>query len=159
MGICGSKGGRERGLALVLVLTVLLALALVATPFVLSMLLHEQSGAASRFFSQADYGAEGARNYAVWRLMSSLDPVERRAGAGAFNTYHFDPAQEFDIRLTDAYLRRLGIADPRGAIWGLVVQDEQGKLNVRSAPERALTTLVQAVTGRSISSRIRGCAI
>lgn len=155
MGNRGGRGGGERGLALVLVLTVLLALALVATPFVLSMLLHEQSGTASRYFSQADYGAEGARSYALWRLMYSLDPVERRQGSGPFASYHFDAAEEFDIRLTDAYLRRLGIADPRGAIWGLAVQDEQGKLNVRSAPERALTTLAQAVTGRSISSPLQ----
>lgn len=153
-GVDGAGG--ERGLALVLVLTVLLALALVATPFVLSMLLHEQSGTTSRYFSQADYGAEGARGYALWWLMQSLDPLERRAaGAGAFNSYHFDPADEFDIRLTDAPLRRLGIADPQGPLWGLSVQDEQGKLNVRSAPVRALTTLAQGVTGRSISSPLQ----
>ena len=99
---------RERGIALVLVMTVVLALAIVATPFVLSMLLQERSGTLARYESQADYGADGARNYALWRLMLSIDPIERRAGAGAgaFQSYYWDNAQEFDIRLDDIYLSK-----------------------------------------------------
>jgi hypothetical protein len=136
-------------LALVLVMTVVLALAIVATPFVLSMILQERTGTVARYASQADFGAEGAKNYALWRLMLGVDPVERRYGTGVTASYYFDTAQEFDVRLDDIYLQRLKIADPKGAIWGLAVQDEQGKLNVRSAPLGALTTLAAAVTGRS----------
>ena len=149
---------RERGLALVLVLTVVLALAIVATPFVLSMLLQERSGTVSRYVSQAEFGVEGARNFAMWRLMQSLDPIERRSGP--VRTYHFDERGEFDVRLDEFYLdnnRRnaqgqqssLDIANPQGSIWGLTVQDEQGKLNVRTAPLGAIHRVKQLVDGRA----------
>lgn len=143
---------RERGIALVLVMTVVLALAIVATPFVLSMLLQERSGTLSRYESQADYGTEGAKNYALWRLMLSIDPVERRGGTGIFSSYYWDNAQEFDIRLDDIYLsKNAKVQDPKGAIWGLSVQDEQGKLNVKSAPPRAIDALKQMIDNRVVS--------
>src|SRR6516164_8832908 len=111
---------RERGLALVLVMTVVLALTIVATPFVLSMILQERSGTVARYESQADYGAEGAKNYAMWRLMYGVDPIERRNGVGLNASYYYDTAQECDIRLTDAYLtKKARVSDPKGPIWGL----------------------------------------
>jgi hypothetical protein len=61
-------------------MTVVLALAVVATPFVLSMILQERTGTTARYLSQADYGADGAKNYALWRLMHSIDYMERRSG-------------------------------------------------------------------------------
>src|SRR5678815_179164 len=109
---------RDKALALILVMTVILALAIIATPFVLSMILQERTGTTARYLSQADYGADGAKNYALWRLMQSLDPIERRAGTGGFSTYFYDTRSEFEIRLDDAYLSRLRISDPKGAIWG-----------------------------------------
>src|SRR5687768_10522178 len=114
----------RRGLALVLVMTVVLALSVIATPFVLSMILQERSGTMSRYASQADRGADGARNYALWRLMGGLDPIERRFSSGANNGYYYDVPLEFDVRLDEQYLtQRNGpkIADPRGAIWGVDV--------------------------------------
>ncbi len=141
---------REEGLALVLVMTVVLALAVVATPFVLSMLLQERSGTVARFDSQAEYGAEGAKNYAMWRLMLSVDPLERRYGTGVFSTYTHDTRNEFYVRLDDQYLSQpqVQFGDPRGVIWGISLQDEQGKLNLRSAPQQMLASLSQAVDGR-----------
>ena len=145
---------RERGIALVLVMTVVLALAIIATPFVLSMLLQERSGTLSRYESQADYGTEGAKNYALWRLMMSLDPVERRAGAGPFASYYWDNAQEFDVRVNDMFLtRNAKVLDPKGAIWGISVQDEQGKLNVKTAPPQAIQRIQQMVDSRVVSHK------
>src|ERR1043165_8050257 len=110
------KRRRDEGLALILVMTVVLALAIIATPFVLSMILQERSGTTARYLSQADYGADGAKNFAMWRLMLSLDPIERRSGTGIYSSYYYDTRQEFDIRLDDQYLSKLKISDPRGAI-------------------------------------------
>lgn len=141
---------RDHGLALILVMTVVLALSIIATPFVLSMILQERTGTTARYLSQADYGADGAKNYAMWRLMSSLDPIERRNSTGLFSSYYYDTEREFDVRLDEDPLRtKLKIADPKGAIWGITVQDEQGKLNTRTVNPSAYATL-----GRMIDSRI-----
>jgi hypothetical protein len=142
---------RDKALALILVMTVVLALAIIATPFVLSMILQERTGTAARYLSQADYGADGAKNYAMWRLMQSVDYVERRSGSGAASSYYYDTETEFDIRLDSDLATRVKISDPKGAIWGVTVQDEQGKLNTRSCGEPALRNLQSMVDGRVIN--------
>ncbi|HEV3026151.1 MAG TPA: hypothetical protein VG457_01180, partial [Planctomycetota bacterium] len=143
---------RERGLALILVMTVVMALAIIATPFVLSMILQERTGTTARYISQADYGADGAKNYAVWRLMPSLDPLERRNPQGLTSSYTYDTPQEFDVHLDEDPLRsKLKIADPRGSIWGVTVQDEQGKLNTKTCNVNALLTLSRMVDGRVVN--------
>jgi hypothetical protein len=142
---------REKGLALILVMTVVLALAIVATPFVLSMILQERTATAARYISQADYGAEGAKNYAVGRLMAGVDPSERRAPSGLASSYYYDTDQEFDIRLVDDLKSRVNISDPKGSIWGVAVQDEQGKLNAGTCNVDALKNLARMVDGRVIN--------
>src|SRR6185295_18311942 len=117
------KQRNERGLALILVMTVVLALAIIATPFVLSMILQERTGTTARYLSQADYGADGAKNYAMWRLMQSVDSIERRASGGGASSYYYDTETEFDIRLDDDIRNRVKISDPKGSIWGVAVQD------------------------------------
>lgn len=142
---------RDQGLALILVMTVILALAIIATPFVLSMILQERTGTMSRYHSQADYGADGAKNYALWRLMSGLDPIERRYGVGIQATYYYDIPQEFDIRVNDELGSKLKISDAKGAIWGVTAQDEQGKLNVKTCNPNAIMDLASMVDGRVIN--------
>src|SRR5262245_4255800 len=142
---------RDKALALILVMTVVLALAIIATPFVLSMILQERTGTAARYLSQADYGADGAKNYAMWRLMLSVDHIERRASGGAGSSYYYDTETEFDIRLDDDLKSRVKISDPKGSIWGVAVQDEQGKLNTRTCSETALKNLGTMVDGRVIN--------
>src|SRR5258706_1646591 len=143
---------RDEGLALILVMTVVLALAIIATPFVLSMILQERTGTTARYLSQADYGADGAKNYAMWRLMQSVDPIERRHPTGLFSSYYYDTEKEFDIRLDeDALKGPLRISDPKGAIWGVTAQDEQGKLNARTCNVDALQNLARMVDARVIN--------
>src|SRR5579859_1579396 len=143
---------RERGLALILVMTVVMALAIIATPFVLSMILQERTGTTARYVSQADYGTDGAKNYAIWRLMPSLDPLERRNPQGLTSTYTYDTDREFDVRLDEDPLRsKLSIADPKGSIWGISVQDEQGKLNTKTCNVNALQNLARMVDGRVVN--------
>jgi hypothetical protein len=139
----------DRGMALVLVLTVCLALILVATPFVLSMILQERGGTMSRYASQAEWGAEGAKNYALWKLMYSIDPVERRSTAGPMATYTFDTLEELTVPLEhDSLGKQVSVLDPRGPIWGLSTQDEQGKLNVKTASPRSVARVQGMVDDR-----------
>ncbi|MBI4563828.1 MAG: hypothetical protein HY716_03935 [Planctomycetes bacterium] len=131
-----------------LVLTVLMALAIIATPFVLSMLEQEKTAAVGRSERQADYGAEGARNFAIAHLVRGTEGFERHAPTGIHNTPYQDTPDEFQIDLRDARLKALRIADPRGRIWGASAQDEQGKINTLSAPSRVLDTLRSLVDVR-----------
>lgn len=143
---------RDRGLALILVMTVVLALAIIATPFVLSMILQERSGTAARYLSQADFGADGAKNYAIWRLMPSNDYYERRNPSGLSSSYTFDTDKEFDVRLDEDPIRsKLKVSDPKSSIWGVAVQDEQGKLNTRTCNPSALQNLSRLVDGRVVN--------
>ena len=105
---------RRQGLALILVMTVVMALAIIATPFVLSMILQERSATTARYLSQADYGADGAKNYAIWRLMQSVDAVERQSKG---TSYYYDTQAEFDIHTDEDMLTaRLNTVDPKGNI-------------------------------------------
>ncbi|HLY09040.1 MAG TPA: hypothetical protein VKW04_07055 [Planctomycetota bacterium] len=146
------KQGREQGLALILVMTVVMALAIIATPFVVSMILQERTGTTARYLSQADYGADGAKNYAIWRLMPSLDPLERRSPQGLSSSYTYDTDREFEVHLDEDPLRsKLKIEDPKGSIWGITVQDEQGKLNTKTCNVNALLNLSRMVDGRVVN--------
>ena len=46
---------------------------------------------------------------------------------------------------------KLKISDPKGTIWGVTVQDEQGKLNARTCNVNALQTLSRLVDSRVIN--------
>src|SRR5262249_23556880 len=106
----------------------------------------------ARYLSQADYGADGAKNYALWRLMQSLDPIERRAGSGLSSSYYYDTRAEFEIHLDEELkTSKLKITDPRGAIWGISVEDEQGKLNAGTCNVDALNNLARMVDGRVVN--------
>lgn len=146
------KQRNERGLALILVMTVVLALSIIATPFVLSMILQERTGTSARYLSQADYGADGAKNYAIWRLMPSVDPLERRSPSGMSSSYTYDTDREFEVRLDEMPLStKMHVSDPKGSIWGINVQDEQGKLNTKTCSIAALTNLASMVDSRVVS--------
>ena len=121
---------RRSGVALILVLTVILALSLIATPFVLSMLLHEKSGVSMRYGSQAEWGAFGSVEFGKWRLMRGVNPLERKYNP---DSWFWDDQQEMEVRLDEAYLAKANILDRLGSIWGVVVQDEQSKINTRTA--------------------------
>lgn len=143
----------RRGLALILVMTVILALSIIATPFVLSMILQEKTATAARYESQAYYGSDGAKNYAIWRLMYGVDPVERSLSNPGDARYTYDTLAEQEIFLTDDYLQGANVLNPRGSIWGINVQDEQGKLNVMSAPPGTVVRLRQLVGERAVSHK------
>lgn len=136
-----SDGGRRtwnverRGIAIVVVLTVILALLLIGTPFVLSML--EQERTASRFLAEGDavLTADGARTAAVSYLLrthdawEAWDPARGRAPLN-WGTPDWDDASEFAFDWRDLTLSDLRPEVPRRA--GVFVQDEQGKVSVNA---------------------------
>ncbi|HTF56257.1 MAG TPA: hypothetical protein VK661_03240, partial [Planctomycetota bacterium] len=129
--------GRRSGLALILVLTVIMALAIIATPFVLSMIMQEKTAVAERARRQAGYGAEGVRNFAASQLFRGADGLERANGG----TPYMDEPGEFQVEMRDARLKDLKVLDPHGSLWGVTAQDEQGKINVLTAPDRPCITI------------------
>ncbi len=139
---------RRRGMALVLVMVVLAALLVVATPFAVSMMFHEKTTRASVDQEHAAYGAEAARNYAVAVLASGHPAAEAdRSAVAPWNTPASDGLNEVSVGLDDPLLRKaLTVDSPRGTLLGLTVQDEQGKLNLRTAPA-ALAARVRALVG------------
>ena len=94
----------RRGIALVLVLTVLLALALVATPFVLSMVMQEKTASAFKATRMADYGSRGVRNYAVAWLVPGNDYMER-------GHHGMNPVPPFDTPFGDDFFEFAATGD------------------------------------------------
>ncbi|MBI2901026.1 MAG: hypothetical protein HYY17_12645 [Planctomycetes bacterium] len=121
------EGAGSGGTALVLVLVVVLMLALIGTYFVSAMTAQERTAAAATRQTQSAYGAEGARNYAVFRLLHGTDHFERRHPKDPFGTPFHDTRVEFEPRIPDG---------PKGtdSIRGIQVRDEQSKVDLRTAP-------------------------
>src|SRR5262245_17496229 len=141
---------RRSGLALILVLTVIMALAVIATPFVLSMIMHEKTAVAERARRQAGYGAEGVRNFAVAQLYRGAEYFERQAleqGKEGATPYCDEPG-ELEVDIRDARLKDLGVRDPKGNLWGGTATEEQGRINVMSAPDRVAVNLRTSLSQR-----------
>ncbi|MHC4606123.1 MAG: PilX N-terminal domain-containing pilus assembly protein [Planctomycetota bacterium] len=143
----------RRGVALVLVLTVVLALTLIGTPFVLSMVMQERTASAYKDGREARYGTEGVRNFAVAWMIPGNDFSERRFGNPFGSPFH-DDEREFTPLTKDGRLRKqITVTDPKGVIWGLTVQDEQGKLDLRSAPRATVDRVSEFTDPRIVTPR------
>jgi hypothetical protein len=143
-----------RGLALILVLIVILALGAIATPFVLSMIMHEKTAASERARSQAAWGAEGSRNLSAVRLVRGTDHFERlEVERGRPGTPYVDDPSEFEVRPREARRPGFEVDNPRGPLWGAAVQDEQAKINVTSAPARVADAIRSRLGPRVIDHK------
>ncbi len=145
------RTSRRSGLALVLVLTVVMALAIIATPFVLSMIEQERTAVTGRAWQQAFTGAEGVRNFAITRVLAGTDGIERHGNPPG--TPYLDTRSETFVDLRDARLRNAGVLDGKGNLWGVIVQDEQGKVNSLSAPGPVLQNLRRVVDPRVVDPK------
>lgn len=145
----------RRGMALVLVMVVLAALLVVATPFAVSMMFHEKTTRTIVDQTHAVYGAEAARSHAVALLAAGHTAAEAAKGAAApYNTPDYDTLEEVAVTLDDPELRKvMEIDSPRGQLLGLTVRDEQGKVNLRSAPEELVERVKSHIGGRFANLR------
>jgi len=73
--------GPASGVALIMVLLVISALAIIAAPFAVSMLIHDRSSRAFEGEIKARLAAEGARNHAMARLVNTVGALESQAEA------------------------------------------------------------------------------
>jgi len=140
----------EKGIAVMMVVLVLAALLAIAGPFALSMYLYERSARHFRDSARARLAAEGAVAHAVAVLRRTEDEAEKSGRFGPpWNTPDYDSAEEFDVRFEfpdkpAGALRSAGVSfdDPKGVIWSVRVEDEQGKINIVSAPPLLLGNLI-----------------
>lgn len=173
------RSPQERGMALILVILVLSALLMIGTPFVLSMILQEQGASQSVAKERARLAAHSARNHAVAHLFSTHPSRERgqlmESDLGDLLTQQV-PAEKVDelaelsvsfpselliepisqdeeaagieAEALSTYTMRSG----QGQILSASIEDEQGKVNLNTAPPILLGNLLG---GTQLSERIQ----
>lgn len=125
----------EQGLALVTVIIVLVALALVATPFALSMR-HLESSAL------LGLRQEQARQGALLAAAAARAELERSHPALDLDSPHLDTLAELVPEdLAERHPDLLG-RDPRGALRSVAVADESGKVHLGTATPALLGNLL-----------------
>ena len=127
------------GIALLLVIVVLLMLILIAVPFSISMRVEKQVARNDLDKTRARVAALGAYNYGVAQLVNGCETLEALGQTSPYHTPDYDAPVEYDVNIT---LPRFNAKDPRGEIWSLRVEDEQGKVDVNSATPWLLGNLM-----------------
>jgi hypothetical protein len=134
----------RKGITLVLVLLILTALILLGIPFATSMLFKEKTSKDTLNVTQSRIAALGARNSAINLLLRTHDLYELQMYPAPFNTPDYDTIAEMETNLSQ--LNILNTANPKGIIWSSDAEDEQGKINILTAPRRLveyLSTLIK----------------
>ena len=135
--------GRARdqaGYALLMAILIIAALAMIGAPFAVSMRLHERGSRNALARVKAKYAALGAANHAIGSLLRTHRDYEIRFGVFPFNTPYLDVEAEFRFNFDEVELYAES-RNPKGSIWAVEVEDEQGKINVNSAPRALLVNL------------------
>ncbi|MGE4620428.1 MAG: hypothetical protein AAEJ04_11535, partial [Planctomycetota bacterium] len=147
-----ARSARESGMALLMVILVLAALAAIGTPFVISMRLQEQGAARSVADQRARLGARSARDHAVSTLFDTHHSREREQwepGTAAPDLIDDldELAIEFPPIINSTALGSVGPEDYtiRGTgdlILDSHVEDEQGKINLNTAMPNLIGNLL-----------------
>ena len=145
------NGIQQKGVALMLVIVVLMALVVIATPFAVSMQLQEKTSRSFVQETRARLLANGVRNYAVAQLMRTHESCEKTGEYGApFNTPDWDTLDEFKVTLDLAQIENrpeLSFLDPQGMMWSVAVADEQSRVNVNFATPWLMGNLMGHLMG------------
>jgi hypothetical protein len=112
-------------MAMIIVVLTIVALAILATPFLVSMRLQERVSRRAVAETQARYAVAAAMNHALGRLLYAASHY------GEFAVSFDDLPPEFGWRKGDRWVQ------PDAS-----VEDEQAKINVNTAPEPLLTDLL-----------------
>ena len=104
------------------------ALALLATPFVVSMRFQERSSRHAVAQARARYAVSAAYNHALAQLIRAADAYDHKYG-------------ELAMRFDDLPAQFRWLSGQRRLTVGAEVQDEQGKIDLNTAPEALLTNL------------------
>lgn len=125
----------QRGVAIIMVMAVLAGLIALAAPFAFSMILHGRSARTTLNAEKARAGAEAA----ISRGLSHLHRLVKAPG--------YDPTpltDTIDELKVPPLLSRvtLNINNPQGIMWSTKIEDEQGKINLHSAPPSLIGNLL-----------------
>ena len=129
---------RRRGVAIVMVIVILAGLVALCVPFVLSMLLHGRAARSDLYAAQAQAGSEGAMSHGLAHLYRNL-----LKGPGYDPTPDVDTVAELKVELGTL---PFNTQDSKGIMWSAKVEDEQGKINVWSAPPAVIGNLLASTT-------------
>lgn len=121
----------ERGIALIAVIAALSALLLIAVPFSMSMRDHRESATAFSARAKTRAGASSVLAYAKAQLARTHESIDE--------TPEYDTPDELRIEFTGLPFR---VDDPKGLLWSVDVEDEQGKIALDSASPFLLGNLL-----------------
>ncbi|KAF0242114.1 MAG: hypothetical protein FD180_4097 [Planctomycetota bacterium] len=129
-------------MALILVVVIAALLVAVALPFAFSMGQQEKGARGVSDRAHARYAAAAARNRAVAAAVPGCEMMEeRKTSPVPFNTPFSDTPAEFSAG-------RAGKPMAPGLDTGALVADEQGKINVRTAPQMCVENLMKRIDPR-----------
>ncbi|MHC4945562.1 MAG: hypothetical protein ACYTG7_21320 [Planctomycetota bacterium] len=124
----------HRGVALITVIVVLMALVIIATPFSISMRHHSESATDLLHKTRARKECEALRNLALESLKLTHPGLDSE-------TPHSDAPAEWELDLDDVDLG-FKTSDPRGKIWSLDLEDLQGRINLNGVSIYLIATLL-----------------
>ncbi len=155
---------RERGYALLLVISVIAALAVIAAPFALAMRYHEQSSRGQAGLTTARRLAQTGRNRAIAELLAShpeydrqnpdISAAERGTGLTGNDDPDFDGLDELrpemvSMTFVDSEGNERLVIDPtdtRGTMFDAEVEDENGKIDLNGAGSLCIGNLFGVAT-------------
>lgn len=138
---------RDRGAALVVVLVVLMALVVIATPFAASMRLQEHSARNQQAQIEVENLGRSLRNEAIRQLNNvtsrAKDPTPLWDSRSEWASIVPDAAAMGYTEAADPKGNTISsLTDPRGYVGSVEITDEQGKINLNSCTALALGNLL-----------------
>jgi len=149
-----ARRSSERGFALLLVILILTGMLIIGVPFAVSMRLSKSRSRTALANAHARFAAEGAYNHAIACLMRTQEQYDpwprtrvRDEDTTLFESHTLDIPAELAVTFGDEdpdldLTGELDTCDPRGSIWSVEVEDEQGKINLNSASRALLMNLI-----------------
>src|SRR5471030_840742 len=121
-----------RGVAIVMVIAILAGLMALAAPFVFSMIGHSRAVQSDIHALQERQGAHAAVAHGISTLYSGLRLDPKDDWPEVTTLADLKVPMEFPAEGAEFDKLNLDVQNPRGSIWSVRVEDEQGKVNVNS---------------------------
>lgn len=141
----GKFARSKKGMAVIMVVLVITGLLVVAAPFFVSMNLEHKASRNYAWKARARHVAEGALRHAVSTLYATHEDTERLtvADPAGIGPQDYDDESELAVRFDNINVYgNVNFIDSRNAIWEARVEDENGKINVNTAPPQLISNLL-----------------
>ncbi|MFQ5844934.1 MAG: hypothetical protein ACE5JG_08100, partial [Planctomycetota bacterium] len=140
----------QQGVALITVITALVALMVIAVPFLIAMRLSFERSEANRARVRAMREADSLMRFLEVFLVRTTDRIEKQEREAQRGSINNDPERDTQTEIepsleqvaTALGVRAEDVQDPYGTILGWRVDDENAKLNLNSASYFALGNLL-----------------